>query len=479
MIFSLFSVLYVSSVFSHSVLSKPLTPRQGSSFPTCTPSFSGDDPFDWNNSEPIGLSNGVNPGSRILKVPSLDRRLFKFTKVESFPPSFSIEPFGGFGLAVGLLANGTLALVKTEGAEKNTRFVIECGDCGSSLEDNCFMKLAHNTNACVQIGNGPLRGGVGDALFLTVPCKREDSQRFNFFRKTAPPPSLPPPSLPESTSVWPHEHVQGASTTTNHLPSPTPSKCNPNFEFEGVQVANSATSWAAPYFEADIDLVGGNDFNKRLEIRFEQTGSPHPVYVAKSVNGSNLVVATRASNDNLYFVNENENNERRFFKIECTAFCRGAGSVPPGDLSADGCNIISTFNNQCVQIGNGLDAGNLGDRIFLNTCDGSSSQRWNFVTSPFKQSGIPPPPNVAANAQVRLSSHGGVENSSELRELIRNSYIAIGLLAASLLGLIVFGVVAGRGCLRGRDLKPHYTVINGKGELESFTIKPDSGRYSD
>ncbi|KAJ8453650.1 hypothetical protein ONZ45_g19626 [Pleurotus djamor] len=87
-------------------------------------SFSGDDPFDWNNSEPIGLSNGVNPGSRILKVPSLDRRLFKFTKVESFPPSFSIEPFGGFGLAVGLLANGTLALVKTEGAEKYVRNIL-------------------------------------------------------------------------------------------------------------------------------------------------------------------------------------------------------------------------------------------------------------------------------------------------------------------------------------------------------------------
>ncbi|KAJ8521942.1 hypothetical protein ONZ45_g1464 [Pleurotus djamor] len=453
--FSVFTLLYATSVLSGAVLAKPLTRRQGSPPPICTPGFTGDDPYDWNNSEAIGFANGLKSGSTILKVPAAGRPLFKFTKIESSPPSFTIEPFGGSNLAVGLLPNNSLALTENKGVNGNTRFIIECGDCGSFVEDNCFMRLADKPEL-------------------------EDSQRFNYFKQVAPSTSAPLPSSTAVTSTtWPHEHDKASTTTNTHLPSPTPSVCNPNFEFEGVRVANSATYWGAPSFESNVDLVGETDFNKRLEIRFEQTGSPNPYYVAKSLNGSNLVIATRAVNDNLYFISGDENNQRKFFKIECSAFCRGANSVVPGDLSADGCVIKSAFNDKCVQLGNGPSAGNVGDRIFLNTCDGTDSQRFNFLTSPFKQSGRPTS-DLAGNAQVRLSNSGDDDTSSELKELIRNSYIAIGLLGASLLAIIILGAVAlSRGCMKGRDSKSRYTVVAGKGELDGFTINPHSGRYSD
>ncbi|KAL0567312.1 hypothetical protein V5O48_014681 [Marasmius crinis-equi] len=170
----------------------------------------------------------------------------------------------------------------------------------------------------------------------------------------------------------------GAPTTQN--------VCHPNFEFEGVRVANSATYWGASSFKANVDLTGEGSFNNRLEIRFEQTGSAIPQYVAKSLNGTSLAVAVR-DNGNLFFVDKlDTNNARHKFLIECKAFCKGAGQVHPGDLSADGCTIKSAFDNKCVQLGKGPNAGNQGDHIFVNTCDGTDSQRWNFVTSPFKKS---------------------------------------------------------------------------------------------
>ncbi len=66
-----------------------------------------------------------------------------------------------------------------------------------------------------------------------------------------------------------------------------------------------------------------------------------------------------------------------------------------------------------------------------------------------------------------------------MKELIRNSYIALGLLAGVLVGMIVFGVMMlARGCMKGRDSKPRYTVVAaGKSDVEAFTAP--SGRYSD
>ena len=185
----------------------------------------------------------------------------------------------------------------------NIQFTIECGECGTYLVgDNCFMRSTGNSNLCVQVGdrkdaNGnPTRGAIGDTLHLAE-CRRDDSQRFNYFRRptvttrpSQPPTSLPPTSLPISVPTTrapitthsidsrPPFH---ASTPTFSIPSPTPSVCHPNFEFVGVRVANSAVSWGAPEFREGVDLTANGDFNKRLEIRFEQTGSPKPFYVAK------------------------------------------------------------------------------------------------------------------------------------------------------------------------------------------------------
>lgn len=75
------TVLYLTSIYLLSgmvVLGKPLQQR---SLPSCAPGFSSDDPFDWNNSEPVGFSDGVTDGSGLIKA--RERGLFKFHKVTS------------------------------------------------------------------------------------------------------------------------------------------------------------------------------------------------------------------------------------------------------------------------------------------------------------------------------------------------------------------------------------------------------------
>ncbi|KAF9487733.1 hypothetical protein BDN71DRAFT_1513671 [Pleurotus eryngii] len=462
------AVLYLTSILSGVTLATPSANRRDS-HEICTPNFEADAPYDWNNSEAVGLLNGVAVGSALIK--RSPAAFFKFTKISSTPPSFTVHAFDNRELAVGLSSNKSLTLTSNHGDEyADTKFLIECTSCGSAVQDNCFMKLAEYPDQCVQVGNAkdatgnPTRGASGDPLFVTSPCRKDDSQRFNYFKKDLPP--SPPPTL-ETPSTPPSGQVV----------------CNPNFEFEGVRVANSAVNWGAPAFVDNTDLLAESDFNKRLEIRFEQTGHPNPYYIAKSLNGSNLVVATRAVNDNLYFIPVDEQNDRTKFLIECVSGCQGAGQVPPGSLSADGCTIKSQFNGKCVQIGNGPQAGSNGDRIFLNNCDGTDSQRFNFITSPFKRTGIDVNFNsdVAPSSDVKVHLAGnedGGELDVDLKELIRNSYIALGLLAGVLVGMIVFGVMMlARGCMKGRDSKPRYTVVAGKNDVEAFTAP--SGRYSD
>ncbi|KAK1220001.1 hypothetical protein PQX77_017254, partial [Marasmius sp. AFHP31] len=144
-----------------------------------------------------------------------------------------------------------------------------------------------------------------------------------------------------------------------------------------------AVIWGAPSFDAEVDLVAINDFKERLEIRFEQTGSPNPYYVAKSLNGTNLAVAVRPEGSLFLTDNLDTNDARHKWTIECKAFCKLPSQISPGDLSADGCTIKSAFDNKCVQLGDGPTAGSKGDRIFVNECDGTDSQRFNFLTSPF------------------------------------------------------------------------------------------------
>ena len=157
---------------------------------------------------------------------------------------------------------------------RNTKFIIECfTSCFKGLHDGCFMKLAEDPNRCVQVGEN---ANIGDSLFVADVCERVDRQRFNYFSQTPPTTTQVPTTkqVPTTTQVPP---------TTTTPPSSTPSSavCYPNFEFEGVRVANSAMYWGAPSFEADVNLEGNSVFNQRLEIRFEQTGSPTPHYVAK------------------------------------------------------------------------------------------------------------------------------------------------------------------------------------------------------
>ncbi|KAJ8468899.1 hypothetical protein ONZ45_g17077 [Pleurotus djamor] len=463
---SLSTVLCLGSILSGVALGKP-TRRQTAAPEICEPKFEPDEPYDWNNSEAVGLSNGLNVDSGLIKT--TPPTFFKFQKVGANPPIYTIHTFDK-PLAVELSGNSSLVLKQDNGNVGGQKFVIECGFCGSAVQDNCFMRLVDKPNSCVQVGNNaPSRGSSGDALFIASSCRRDDSQRFNYFKRELIDPSEPP--------------YEGGGTALAPPPPGHGGVCNPNFEFEGVRVANSAINWGAPTFESNIDLVGESDFNKRLEIRFEQTGSPVPYYIAKSLNGSNLVVATRAVNDNLYFIPADENNERKFFNIECSSGCSSATAVAPGDLTADGCTIKSTFNQKCVQVGNGPSAGNQGDRIFLNDCNGSDSQRFNFITSPFKQSGREPDYDIstattAGAPKVHLAGESGGDVNIDLGELIRNSYIVIGLLAGLLISMIALGaLMLSKGCLKGREAKPRYTVVAGK-DTEGFTAHP-SGRYSD
>ncbi|KAF9267167.1 hypothetical protein L218DRAFT_996051 [Marasmius fiardii PR-910] len=450
---SLPTVLYLSIIISSGAAwAKPAVTRQTTP-QTCTPNFSPDEPFDWNNSENIGFSDGVKDGSGLIKTQPVG--LFKFTKDSASPPSFIVHSFENQSLGVGLRSNNSLFI--TQNSSGVTRFVIECGDCGGSVNDNCFMKLADRPDMCVQVGkNSPSRGSAGDPLFVTSPCRRDDSQRFNYFQRPRPNTPPPPPTTPPSDS----------------------NVCHPNFEFEGVRVANSAIYWGASSFTAGTDLTGEGDFNKRLEIRFEQTGSPNPYYVAKSLNGTNLAVAVRP-NGSVYFVNNlDTNNARHKWSIECKAFCKGASQVPPGDLSADGCTIKSNFDNKCVQIGKGPSAGAQGDRIFVNTCDGTDSQRFNFITSPFKASGRVSSLGGSGTKSGSLAAiaDGDSDVNLDVKQLIMNSYVMIGLLAGILIAMVGLIVVSSRGYLKGRDSKSRYTFVAGK-DMESLTAP--SGRYSD
>lgn len=149
------------------------------------------------------------------------------------------------------------------------------------------MHLSDNPKLCVQVGDrkdasgNPTRGAIGDTLHLSE-CRRDDSQRFNYFRRPKVTPRPPQPQPPSSANV-----------------------CHPNFEFAGVRVANSAVYWGAPQFAEDVDLLANTDFSKRMEIRFEQTGSPKPFYVAKSLNGSDLAVGIRRDNGVLFLTKQN------------------------------------------------------------------------------------------------------------------------------------------------------------------------------
>ncbi|KAJ8075793.1 hypothetical protein PM082_021425 [Marasmius tenuissimus] len=363
------TLIYLATVAGTVVFAKP-TPAKRQTSEMCTALFNPDEAYDWNSSQGIGFTDGVKAGSGIIKV-NQGSRLFKFTKVDSSPTSYFIRSFDDQNLAVGLRANQSLFLTENKNDE-NTKFIIECTTtCEEGFNDGCFMKFAENPNRCVQIGQ---KGAAGEALFVADACEQADRQRFNYFRQQ--PPSTPVTSPPVTTSP-------PTTTTIISTSVPTAAVCNPNFESEGVRVANSAVTWGAPSFDTEVDLVAINDFNERLEIRFEQTGSPNPYYVAKSLNGTNLAVAVRPEGSLFLTDNLDTNDARHKWTIECKAFCKLPSQVSPGDLSADGCTIKSAFDNKCVQLGDGPTAGSIGDRIFVNECDGTDSQRFNFLTSPF------------------------------------------------------------------------------------------------
>ncbi|CAL1707218.1 unnamed protein product [Somion occarium] len=206
-------------------------------------------------------------------------------------------------------------------------------------------------------------------------------------------------------------------------------------------------------FKQGTDLTADDDFNKRLEIRFEQTGSPNPYYVAKSLNGTNLAVSVK-DDGGLFLSQQDDRDVRQRFTIDCVSGCPGGG-IGGGGLAADGCTIRSAFKSECVQVGNGSGAGKTGDRVFTTLCSGTDSQRFNFLTSPFAPSTLA----VSGAVDSKLSSGSTL---GDLNTLLRNSYIAIGLLIAVLIGLIVVALVMlSRGCLKG----------SGKGRYESVSTK--------
>ncbi|KAK1225457.1 hypothetical protein PQX77_011606 [Marasmius sp. AFHP31] len=233
--------------------------------------------------------------------------------------------------------------------------------------------------------------------------------------------------------------------------SPPEGVCYPNFEFERVRVANSGINWGAPSFLESVDLAAEGSFDKRLLIRFEQAGSPRPQYVAN----------------------------RHEFIIECKAFCKSATANPPGKLSADGCIVKSAYDNKCVQMGRGPSAGNQGDRIFVNICDGTDSQRFNFITSPFKTSSRA----TTAKSNIDLAAVGGTRGSdtsteSAMKQVIVNSYIVIGLLGGILLALIVLAIMNARD--KGPRSPPRYSFITGSGLKETQALtSPIKRRHSD
>ncbi|KAK1219999.1 hypothetical protein PQX77_017252, partial [Marasmius sp. AFHP31] len=106
------TLIYLATFAGTVAFAKP-TPSKRQTTEKCTAVFTPDDAYDWSNSLGIGLSDGIQAGSGIIKV-SNPKRLFKFTKVESSPASFYIQSFDDQNLAVGLRANNSLFLTENK-----------------------------------------------------------------------------------------------------------------------------------------------------------------------------------------------------------------------------------------------------------------------------------------------------------------------------------------------------------------------------
>ena len=90
MMISFPSLIYLASVVGTIALAKPTPSRRQTPPEMCTTAFDPNEAYDWNNSQGIGLSDGIQAGSGILKG-GQPRPLFKFTKVDSSPASWYIQ----------------------------------------------------------------------------------------------------------------------------------------------------------------------------------------------------------------------------------------------------------------------------------------------------------------------------------------------------------------------------------------------------
>ncbi|KAL0951958.1 hypothetical protein HGRIS_008609 [Hohenbuehelia grisea] len=442
------------------------------------------------NSAVVWGAPGFADGSKLSAVATQDRLELLFEKSNGY---YFAKSLNGTNLAVDK-TNGELTLKLANPSSKDQAWVIECtSGCspGASLgadgfvADGCRIKSA-STGQCAQVGSAVFAGKVGDAITLQN-CATVDSQRYNLI--TSPFRIRPSPSLPSSSvssTPWPHQSPSSSSTPWPHqsasasipAPSPSASVCSPNFENVGVRVANSAVQWGARQFVNNENLVLNSDFNTRMEVVFQQTGFPAVSYVAKSLNGSNVIVGARA-NGTLYLLDETpESTTKQRWLIECIGGCPGGNRAAGGGLAADNCRIRFQSTGQCAQIA----SRNVGDLITLENCNGQDNQRFNFQTSPFTTPINDGPSTFASSSKPKAHlADSDLDDLTldDLKKLMTNSYIVIGLLAAVLLALLALVVtLLSRSCMKGRSAvagKTKYSTV-ARGDLEGFDAPK---RYSD
>ncbi|KAL0951956.1 hypothetical protein HGRIS_008607 [Hohenbuehelia grisea] len=466
---------------------------------TCRPDFQGVGVRVANSATFFGAP-AFTDGSKLAGVDSKNAMQILFERSND---RYFAKSLNGTNLSVDA-ASGELTLNPSNPNQSSfnpTQFyLIECvSGCkpgltlgsGGFIGDGCRIRSASNDKLCVQVGNREGPGQDGDRIVLR-PCANFQSQRWNLitsaFRPDPPAassPSWPHQSATPSAPSWPHQSAKPSAPSWPHqsgsptLPgaAPSASVCNPNFENVGVRVANSATNWGARRFVTNEDLVTDGVFDTRLEVVFQQTGFPAVSYVAKSLNGTNLIVGARA-NGLLYLLTESaESSARQRWLIECIGGCPGGNRAAGGGLAADNCRIKFQATGQCVQI----SSRNPGDTITLQSCNGQDNQRFNFQTSPFTARISDGPETLASSAKPKAhlsDTDLGDLSIGDLKKLMANGYIVIGLLAGVLLALVALAVILlSRGCLKGRAGrgKPKYSTV-ARGDIEVFDTQK---RYSD
>jgi hypothetical protein len=162
--------------------------------------------------------------------------------------------------------------------------------------------------------------------------------------------------------------------------------------------------------------------------------------------------------------------------------------VPKDDgVAGETCSIKSVGDGRCI-------TARQSGGLFLSNCDGTIKQKFDMTTidSPESWFHILPVESNGNNRAGSLSStgkssvlSGAIENNTSgpksfhPKELLRNSYILIGIVAATLVGLLglIFLAIKGKGSIRSVE-GPKERYSNVAAQKKPLRLGADSDEFS-